>query len=580
MPSKRKWLTIFFCCFSALLILCAGRIQASTSDGTIDAANRYAWSENAGWLDFGTANGNVHVLDSSLTGYVWSENLGWISLNCSNDSSCGTVNFGVANDGSGVLSGYAWGENTGWIDFKPAGSGVTISAAGVFSGYAWSENIGWINFGVANPVTTDWRSSGTAAPVAPQNPAPAISSSGSFLPSLVLSPGSNPPGSVLPPQPNNLQAQPGSNTMRPSNSAGSENTASVSDLPGSVSKPTIVESSDSQFADRSGANGTEQSLANSFANSLLSKIITALGIVAGIYVLARYLFSVPISIFEVRFIPTRLWSLFSVAFGLRKRFVPWGTVYDSVTKQPLDPAVVTLKDSAGKVVTEVMTDMDGRYGFLLPAGEYFISVGKTHYKFPSQKMRGKTRDRIYSELYFGEKFVVNEKGPVVTRDIPMDAVGFDWNEAEKRRRHEMHFFYKRNFLLLRICDALSFVGFLVSVLALATLPSTYNLVVFALYIVIYLSRLLGRNPRAFGSITERTGNIPLAYAILHVATPDKFTTITNKVADQFGRYYCLVSPGSYLVSIEKKTGEEMYETVAEYPELPVRDGIIRRHFKI
>ena len=120
------------------------------ANGAIDATDRYAWSENAGWLDFGTSQGNVVVGDSFLTGYAWGENIGWVSLNCSNDNSCAIVNYKVANDGSGNLSGYAWTENAGWIDFNPAGGGVAIDSSGQFSGYAWGENIGWVSLNCSN----------------------------------------------------------------------------------------------------------------------------------------------------------------------------------------------------------------------------------------------------------------------------------------------------------------------------------------------------------------------------------------------------------------------------------------------
>lgn len=140
--------------------------SASITDGTIDSTYKYAWGENTGWINFGTTEGNVHVTDSALTGYIWAENIGWISLNCSNDSSCSTVNYKVFNNGEGTLSGYAWSENTGWINFNPTYGGVTINSSGEFLGYAWGENIGWIVFNCATTnscstvdykVKTDWR---------------------------------------------------------------------------------------------------------------------------------------------------------------------------------------------------------------------------------------------------------------------------------------------------------------------------------------------------------------------------------------------------------------------------------------
>lgn len=114
--------------------------------------NAFAWSENAGWINFApTAGPGVSVGDTALTGFAWAENFGWISF--------APVAGGVANDGSGRLYGYAWGENAGWIHFSPNGVPVSIDANGNFSGYAWGENIGWINFNVTPGVVTDWRAS-------------------------------------------------------------------------------------------------------------------------------------------------------------------------------------------------------------------------------------------------------------------------------------------------------------------------------------------------------------------------------------------------------------------------------------
>lgn len=114
---------------------------------------QYGWSENAGWLNFEPSQGpGVHADGDKLTGFVWAENIGWINLSCETTAYCGTVDFGVVNDGSGTLSGFAWAENVGWINFNPVVPGdpthygVTIDGEGRFHGWAWGENIGWIRF--------------------------------------------------------------------------------------------------------------------------------------------------------------------------------------------------------------------------------------------------------------------------------------------------------------------------------------------------------------------------------------------------------------------------------------------------
>jgi hypothetical protein len=171
MSKKIFELKSIFCAamFLALAVFAAPGMALA---GAIDAASRWVWTENAGWLDFGQSQGNVAVGDFALTGYAWGENIGWVSLNCLNTDSCAAVDYKVANDGEGNLSGYAWGENIGWINFAPTGGGVSINSSGDFSGYAWGPKIGWLVFNCATTdscasvdykVKTVWRARSAAA---------------------------------------------------------------------------------------------------------------------------------------------------------------------------------------------------------------------------------------------------------------------------------------------------------------------------------------------------------------------------------------------------------------------------------
>ena len=146
-----------------LVIFSSAELYAENINPDNDGS-QYAYSANVGWLNFepNVADPNAGAMISryELTGYVWIPNIGWISLSCANTNSCGTVDYGVVNDGSGVLSGYAWSANAGWISFSCENTGtcasvnygVTIDADGVFDGWAYSQNIGWIHFQSASPV--------------------------------------------------------------------------------------------------------------------------------------------------------------------------------------------------------------------------------------------------------------------------------------------------------------------------------------------------------------------------------------------------------------------------------------------
>ena len=90
-----------------------------------------------------------------LSEYAWSENIGWLSFNCTDDSSCATVDYGVTfSETTGIFSGYAWSENIGWVSFNesdltgcPSGTcqAIIATSTNIVSGWgrALSYGDGW-----------------------------------------------------------------------------------------------------------------------------------------------------------------------------------------------------------------------------------------------------------------------------------------------------------------------------------------------------------------------------------------------------------------------------------------------------
>lgn len=91
------------------------------------------------------ANTTINVSTGQMGGYAWSDDFGWIYFGSGTDNPDGPVTV----DGSGVVAGKAKFLNAGYIDFNasPDGANVTVSSLGQFSGYAWSSDLGWIDFG-------------------------------------------------------------------------------------------------------------------------------------------------------------------------------------------------------------------------------------------------------------------------------------------------------------------------------------------------------------------------------------------------------------------------------------------------
>jgi len=97
----------------------------------VDPSGRYAWSEDAGWLNLRPSGGGVVVNydggSSFLSGHAWAENVGWIKMGAVGSGPYGNTsatNWGVNMDAAWRLSGYAWSENLGWLHVTNAAPGA------------------------------------------------------------------------------------------------------------------------------------------------------------------------------------------------------------------------------------------------------------------------------------------------------------------------------------------------------------------------------------------------------------------------------------------------------------------------
>lgn len=625
--------------FALLVAVCfAGVMQAYASTGTIDPSstgNDTAEFDNTsyGSLNFKTTNGTaVSITDTALTGNAWGDVVGWVNLN--------PTNSGVTNSCTGDLGGYAWGENTGWINFAPTNGGVNISpTTGEFSGYAWSQNYGWIDFSCpgSSCVVTDWSGCGSSpsggtstgggfTPGTPSciltvSPNPITAGNSSLLTwsntmtvidSAVITSSLTgnsayptvPDGSVYATPPGTttynatftglqgtatcsatLIVNPGEDVLPPEGPVDGDTTSptfptgpttptgpDTSVGPGTSTGPT---GTGTPFlpTDEFGCTGdscvTSQPFSMMLAD-LLPSPRTLQRIAVGAAILAA-ITNIPGAFF-------RLQNLFLAWLGFRKRRRDWGVVYDSVTKQPLDPAYVVLSDLQGNEVASSITDLDGRYGFLVPPGIYKINAGKTHYLFPSRLLAGKQKDELYDNLYFGGEIEIKRDDEVITRNIPMDPQSADWNEVAKRQQQRFGFFKKADIWLHKIINGLFWIGFILAVFVTVIAPIPLNFVILGLYIFMFILSLTGWSGRKYGMVRDRSGK-PLAFAIIRVFNAELHREVAHKVTNANGRYYSIVPKGRYYLTIERKNADGTYEKVYTSPTLNVKHGIVKNDFK-
>lgn len=140
---------------------------AAMAQTNVDSVNKFAWSENIGWMnwrDAGAPAGSqgADIAGSYLSGFVWCENTGYVNLgdgtpaNGSAYLNTSGLDFGVNILPDQRLGGLAWGENVGWINFGPfatlpiAQQARFDTSSGRLRGYAWGENLGWVNLDDSN----------------------------------------------------------------------------------------------------------------------------------------------------------------------------------------------------------------------------------------------------------------------------------------------------------------------------------------------------------------------------------------------------------------------------------------------
>jgi hypothetical protein len=615
-----------------------GWINLSPSNGGVlnngGVLSGYAWGENAGWVNFSPLNSGVSIDTSTgnFYGHAWSENYGWIDFDCSDSDSCVNTDWRPSNSSNGggggiinIFTSYAECEDgvdndgDGFIDYpddlgcssansptekltacsdlnasNPYSSieqvninnpdqcvyvpvtGCTDLSAVNFNSLAVTDNGSCLYAGCMDPSATNYDKDADFDNASCSYPPPPVE----VLPTVV-SGCTNPVATnydSLATLNNGTCILPGvpvfgcidARATNYNSQATTDNNSCVFPLPVSSS----ININKNIFGVIKNTN-TNKNTNNKNIPLKTAETLAVIGLALPAIPIAISIFSNLLTTI-LRFI-----NLIPVLLGLRRRKQPWGTVYDSVTKQPLDPAYVSLTKFGGrKEIAISITDLDGRYGFLVEPGSYRIKTKKGDYVFPSQKLAGKKKDSLYEDIYFGEEIKL-EKNSIIQKNIPMDPVKFNWNEFEKSKNKKlMKFFSKGELFLARISAVTFALGIIFSFLSATANQSTLNILILLVYILVLVLRLFGVSPKKPGYVIEENTGYPLSLGLVKIFSADLKREVAHTIINKTGGYYTLVSNGDYYMTVSKKTGEDSYEDVYTSEIFKVKNGHINRKIRI
>jgi hypothetical protein len=190
-------------------------------------------------------------------------------------------------------------------------------------------------------------------------------------------------------------------------------------------------------------------------------------------------------------------------------------------------------------------------------------------------------DAVYNDIYHGEEIIIGSEGEIVTKNIPMDPLTFDWNEFTKNKGNMNTFMKGSSVLWSKIYNFFFIVGAFIALIALIFAPRPYNVIVAGLYVVAYLLNYVVFKTRKAGTLKESSTGLPLSFAVVKIFREGQDESpIAKKIADKLGRYYVLLPQGRYYLKIDKKNDDESYTEVFRSPVVDLKKGIINESIEV
>ncbi|MFA5358777.1 MAG: right-handed parallel beta-helix repeat-containing protein [Patescibacteria group bacterium] len=240
----------------------------------------------------------------------------------------------------------------------------------------------------------------------------------------------------------------------------------------------------------------------------------------------------------------------------RKR--KYGVIYNSLSKKPIDLAIVRLYDNVtNKLVATAVTDSHGRYSFLADPGEYYIKVQSPNYVFPSSTLGQKIKDHDYADLYYGAPVRTTDQSSSLTLNIPLDP-----NIPTKTDKEVL-----RADMIKKFKAFIAHFGLILSFGSLIISPNKLVLlvVVFHILLFIFFRRIATTHkPKSYGVIFDQDTKKAINKTILRIFDNQYNKLLATAVANSKGQYNFLVGPNVYYLTANHPSYQPFKSDVLDF----------------
>lgn len=206
----------------------------------------------------------------------------------------------------------------------------------------------------------------------------------------------------------------------------------------------------------------------------------------------------------------------------RKKYSPWGLVFDKTNRKPLAFATVRVLNESGEFVTQTISDINGKYSITISPGIYTLSVKLNNYK--EYKLPIKVGDENS-----------------ITIDIELESLDYKQNIISK-----FVDILRRNLKLLS--GLIYFVGFIVALISFILASTVLNLIVLLVFIIQSLIYRTARKGGA-GKIFAQVDGEAIKGAFIRIFD-ESGRHMGSTVSDANGRYNLLLKEGTYYFKVE------------------------------
>lgn len=240
----------------------------------------------------------------------------------------------------------------------------------------------------------------------------------------------------------------------------------------------------------------------------------------------------------------------------RKKRKEWGTVYNALSKRPVDLAIVRLFHAEKNVLIQTrISDKEGRYFFTVKPGVYRIEVARNGFTFPSTYLKKEREDGDYLDVYHGERITVREETTIGV-NIPLDPAVSEATPKQIQLKN----------LLRKFQHGFSLMSVVLSAIILAISPTLLLFGLFVFQVVVYLlfRRLaMAKKPKEWGIVYDKETKKPIRQAIVRVFDAKFGKVLETQVTDEKGRYGFVVGKNEYFLTVDGRGYETLRTNVID-----------------